>query len=109
MQRTHRGDAIGRAGTEILNELPESSVYGLGRHIIGSNLFWYLLDPAGGMFELFSDMDQITDDAHWDAHVRRDDWDPFTIAGWEPGPGKPDFFMPSDIEVIAKAREAAGR
>ncbi len=102
-------DAIGRAGVEIVAELPDASVYGVGRHIIGSNIFWYLLDPAGGMFELFTDMDQITDDAYWDAEVRRSDWDPFTIAGWEPGPSKPDFFLPSDIDAIAAGREAAGR
>ena len=102
-------DAIGRTGMEVVGERPDSSIYGIGRHVLGSNLFWYLLDPAGGMFELFADMDQIVDDGLWAAEQRRDDWDPFTIASWEPGPSKADFFLPADIENIAKGREAAGR
>jgi len=102
-------DAIGKAGSKIVAERPESQVYGLGRHVLGANLFWYLLDPAGGMFELFADMDQIVDDEHWEAEERRDDWDPFTIASWEPGPATPDFFLPTDIDAIAAAREAMGR
>jgi len=102
-------DAIGLAGMDVVSERPESSVYGIGRHVLGSNLFWYLLDPAGGMFELFSDMDQIVDDEAWEHEERRDDWDPFTIAAWEPGPSKPDFFLPTDIDAIAKGRDAAGR
>ena len=102
-------DAIGLAGTRVVAERPEASVYGPGRHVLGANLFWYLLDPAGGMFELFADMDQITDDEAWATDERRDDWDPFTIASWEPGPSKPDFFLPADIDDLARARDAAGR
>jgi catechol 2,3-dioxygenase-like lactoylglutathione lyase family enzyme len=102
-------DAIGAAGTAVVGERPGCSVYGPGRHVLGSNLFWYLLDPAGGMFELFADMDQIVDAAAWDAGVRRDDWDPFSIAAWEPGPSLPDFFLPADLDDLARGREAAGR
>ncbi len=102
-------DAIGLAGMRVVSGRPESSVYGIGRHVLGANLFWYLLDPQGGMFELFADMDQITDDEAWAADEFRDDWDPFTIASWEPGPSKPDFFLPADIGQLAEARAAAGR
>jgi catechol 2,3-dioxygenase-like lactoylglutathione lyase family enzyme len=102
-------DAIGLAGMDVVGERPDASVWGIGRHVLGSNLFWYLLDPAGGMFELFSDMDQIVDDEQWEREERRDDWDPFTVASWEPGPSKPDFFLPTDIDDIAAGRLAAGR
>jgi catechol 2,3-dioxygenase-like lactoylglutathione lyase family enzyme len=102
-------DAIGLAGTAVVAGRPDASVYGPGRHVLGANLYWYLLDPAGGMFELFADMDQITDDGAWQVEERRDDWDPFTIAAWEPGPSKPDFFLPADIDDLARARVAAGR
>jgi catechol 2,3-dioxygenase-like lactoylglutathione lyase family enzyme len=102
-------DAIGLAGSKVVSTRPEASIYGIGRHVLGANLFWYLLDPQGGMFELFADMDQITDDESWEIGEYRDDWDPFTIASWEPGPAKPDFFLPADIEQLAEAREAAGR
>ncbi|MFZ4372663.1 MAG: VOC family protein [Mycobacterium sp.] len=101
-------DAIGRMGMNVVGESAEASVFGLGRHVIGSNLFWYLLDPAGGMFELFSDIDQITDDALWEAEYLREDWDP-TPAAWEPKAPNPDFFLPTDIDAIARGREAAGR
>ncbi|MEI7653970.1 MAG: VOC family protein [Actinomycetota bacterium] len=101
-------DGIGLRGVEVVQERPDASVYGMGRHVVGSNIFWYLLDPAGGMFEFFSDMDQITDDNLWDRDLRRDDWDPFTIASYESGTSKMDFFLPSDIDVIAAGREAAG-
>lgn len=102
-------DAIGLAGMRVVSERPGSSVYGVGRHVLGANLFWYLLDPQGGMFELFADMDQITDDEAWARDELREDWDPFTIASWEPGPSKPDFFLPADLAQLAEARAAAGR
>ncbi len=101
-------DGIGLRGFDVVHERPDASVYGVGRHIVGSNVFWYLLDPAGGMFELFTDMDQITNDDLWDNELRRDDWDPFAIATYESGNSKMDFFLPSDIEAIAAGREAAG-
>jgi catechol 2,3-dioxygenase-like lactoylglutathione lyase family enzyme len=101
-------DGIGLQGIEVVRERPDASVYGLGRHVIGSNVFWYLLDPAGGLFELFTDMDQIVDDEAWDRDVRRDDWDPVTVASYESGMSKMDFFLPSDIDDIAAGRERAG-
>jgi catechol 2,3-dioxygenase-like lactoylglutathione lyase family enzyme len=35
---------------------------GPGRHAIGSNYFWYFLNPCGGAAEYYSDMDYLTDD-----------------------------------------------
>ena len=101
-------DGIGLRGVDVVAEQPDSSIYGIGRHVVGSNQFWYLLDAAGGMFEFFADMDQITDDDRWDRELRRDDWDPFTIATYESGVSKMDFFLPSDIDSIAAGRERAG-
>ncbi len=105
-------DAIGLAGMQAIAEDPECGVAGIGRHVVGANLFWYLLDPAGGMFELFADMDQITDDDRWEREERRDDWDPFTVGAWMPAEVKPDFWLPTDIDAIARGRDArvkAGR
>jgi len=102
-------DAIGLAGMEVLAERADCAIAGIGRHVVGANLFWYLLDPAGGMFELFADMDQIVDDDRWAREIRRDDWDPFTIGAWMPSDAKPDFFLPVDLDEIVRAREAAGR
>ena len=101
-------DAIGLTGAAVLAE-GGRSVAGVGRHVVGANLFWYLLDPAGGMFELFADMDRIVDDEAWERDQRRDDWDPFGIAAWAPGEPAPDFWMPVDLDELVAARAAVGR
>ena len=102
-------DAIGLAGMAAVIERPSCQVAGIGRHIVGANLFWYLLDPAGGMFELYADMDQILDDDLWERERRRDDCDPFAVAAWNSAGPEPDFWMPSDLDAIAAGRAAAGR
>lgn len=33
----------------------------VGRHILGSNLFWYFNNPCGGRTEYYADMDQMND------------------------------------------------
>ena len=37
---------------------PDSPV---GRHVLGSNLFWYFNNPCGGRTEYYADMDQMDD------------------------------------------------
>lgn len=105
-------DAVGQFGTSILNESPDAHVVGIGRHNLGSNVFWYLKDPAGNMFEFFSDMDQIVDDELWDRVHRRDDWDgadgPAGFSVWGPKDPPEAFISPPDLAEIAKAREALG-
>ncbi len=104
-------DAIGAAGSAVLAERPDAHVVGVGRHVLGSNLFWYLFDPAGNMFEFFADMDQISDDAAWDREQRRDDWTPDEtgLSAWGPREAPDVFFTPPDLDAIGAAREAAGR
>ena len=36
--------------------------FGPGRHIFGSNIFWYFWNPAGGLLEITADLDCIDDD-----------------------------------------------
>jgi len=36
--------------------------FGPGRHIFGSNIFWYFWNPAGGLLEITADLDSIDDD-----------------------------------------------
>ena len=55
----------------MLEDHPERHVWGLGRHHIGSNFFWYLKDPAGNFSEYYSDIDCIVDDAAVEAGGRR--------------------------------------
>jgi hypothetical protein len=43
----------------------------VGRHILGSNLFWYFNNPCGGRTEYFADMDLMDDDWKpriWEQH-----------------------------------------
>lgn len=104
-------DAIGKAGIAVVAEREDASIVGVGRHNLGSNMFWYLTDPAGNMFEFFSDMDQITDDEAWDRDHGRRDWEgsdgPAGFSVW--GPKEPEvFFNQPDLAEIGAAREALG-
>ena len=99
------------AGQAIVAEREDAGVVGVGRHFLGSNVFWYLKDPAGTMFELFSDIDQITDDEAWERDHCRRDWGgsdgPAPVSVWGPKE-PPEFFTPADIAEIGAAREALG-
>ncbi|GAA2030174.1 VOC family protein [Catenulispora yoronensis] len=86
-------DEVGRGATTMLEGHPERHVWGLGRHHIGSNFFWYLRDPAGNFSEYYSDLDCIVEDALWE---------PAVVAGmkglynWGPPP-PPSFLAPEDL------------
>ena len=79
---------------------------GLGRHVIGSNVFWYMNDPCGTMFEFFTDMDDIRDDEAW---TPRTDWELGEFAKWGPRQPPHEFAFPADLDEIAAARESEGR
>jgi len=92
-------DAVARAATLYLQRHPERQIAGPGRHVIGSNVFWYMKDPCGNYFEFFTDMDYIERDDTWQA---RPDWPlegNWSIWG-DPEPPEV-FFQPDDIEDIA--------
>jgi catechol 2,3-dioxygenase-like lactoylglutathione lyase family enzyme len=48
-------------GKELLKKGWEPKM-GPGRHVIGSNYFWYFKSPCGGAMELTADMDRADDD-----------------------------------------------
>lgn len=52
-------------GGKRLTEKGWETFVGPGRHVLGSNYFWYFKTPCGGNFELACDMDYLTDD--WQA------------------------------------------
>ena len=104
-------DAVGKAGQAVLAERPDANVVGVGRHFLGSNVFWYLTDPSGTMFEFFSDIDQIIDDEAWERDHCRRDWmgsdGMAPISVW--GPPEPETFLnPADLPAIGAARQALG-
>lgn len=97
-------DEIGKGAHNLLAVDPNRHAWGLGRHFLGSNLFWYFRDPSGNFAEYFCDLDQIPDPAEWEAR----DWDPSkALYAWGPPP-TPDFVSPHDVEEIAAAMAAHG-
>ncbi len=61
--------------------------WGLGRHVIGSNFFYYIRDPWGSFAEYFHDLDYIPEDCAWQA---RDFPEQDALYKW--GPPVPDDF-----------------
>ena len=37
-------------------------IWGIGRHGPGNNLFSYYEDPAGNLFEIYAELEQVPDD-----------------------------------------------
>ena len=84
-----------------------TSHLGPGRHVMGSNSYWYFWSPAGGVTECSSDMDYITDD--WEE--KHHETVPHGGVGWyarpsdaalRPGHGK----WPQLSEALVKAPAA---
>jgi catechol 2,3-dioxygenase-like lactoylglutathione lyase family enzyme len=89
-------DEIGRGAHRMLEGHPERHIWGLGRHHIGSNFFWYLKDPAGNFSEYYSDLDCIVDDALWKPEVFTD---MRALYNWGP-PVPPSFIEPEDLAAL---------
>jgi catechol 2,3-dioxygenase-like lactoylglutathione lyase family enzyme len=62
--------------------------WGPGRHVIGSNYFYYVRDPWGSFVEYYADLDYIPEDSPWDAR----DW-PEKDALYRWGPACPAEFV----------------
>jgi catechol 2,3-dioxygenase-like lactoylglutathione lyase family enzyme len=86
-------DEIGRGATAVLDAHPDAHVWGLGRHYIGSNFFWYLRDPAGNFAEYHSDLDVIDDATTWEATAVADRR---ALYAWGP-PVPSEFLAPADL------------
>lgn len=89
-------DEVGRGGNAMVATDPDRHLWGLGRHYIGSNWFWYLRDPAGNYAEYYADLDVITDDAAWRAMAVSDHR---ALYAWGP-PVPDDFIVPPDLEEL---------
>jgi catechol 2,3-dioxygenase-like lactoylglutathione lyase family enzyme len=89
-------DEVGRGATAMLQADPTRHVWGLGRHHVGSNFFWYLKDPAGNFSEYYSDMDCIIDDQLWTPEAHEGARGLFN---WGPPP-PPSFLSPEDLGAL---------
>jgi len=89
-------DEVGRGASAMLEADPSRHTWGLGRHFIGSNFFWYLKDPAGNFSEYYSDLDCIIDDALWTPGV----WEGArSLWAWGPPPPA-SFLAPDDLGAL---------
>ena len=93
-------DAIGAAAAAMVAANPRCHVWGLGRHAIGSNYFWYLRDPAGNFAEYTSDLDVIADAEAWRVATAAPVGG---LSSWGP-PVPPEFLMPEDVAAMASGR-----
>jgi hypothetical protein len=89
-------DDVGRGAHAMLEDHPERHVWGLGRHYVGSNFFWYLKDPAGNFSEYYSDMDCIIDDQLW---TPQDFEGARGMFAWGPPP-PPSLIHPDDLAAL---------
>jgi catechol 2,3-dioxygenase-like lactoylglutathione lyase family enzyme len=92
-------DEVGRGATAMLDGHPERHVWGLGRHHVGSNFFWYLRDPAGNFAEYYSDLDCIVEDALWKPGVFEG---VKGLYSWGPTPPL-SFLAPEDLAELMTA------
>ncbi|MEU9334036.1 VOC family protein [Streptomyces sp. NPDC048290] len=98
-------DEVGRGAQAMLEGRPERHVWGLGRHYLGSNFFWYLKDPAGNFSEYYSDMDCVPEDQLW---TPEDLEDGKGLFAWGPPP-PPSFVRPEDLAArMTGAHSAKG-
>ncbi len=96
-------DDVGRGATAMLEGHPERHIWGLGRHHVGSNFFWYLKDPAGNFSEYYSDMDAIVDDQTWTPEVFEG---ASGLYRWGPPPPS-SFLHPEDLAALMTGSHSA--
>ncbi len=93
-------DDVVRGGQAMVDADPDRHMWGVGRHAIGSNWFWYLRDPSGTFVEYTSDIDRITEQdlyqpKQWQGHE-------FLYSFGPPTPV--EFLEPSDLaDLVAGA------
>lgn len=92
-------DDVVRGGQRMVDQDPDRHMWGLGRHAIGSNWFWYLRDPSGLFVEYTTDIDRISAQdlyrpKEWDGHE-------FLYSYGPPTPS--EFLEPTDIAELIEA------
>jgi catechol 2,3-dioxygenase-like lactoylglutathione lyase family enzyme len=93
-------DDVVRGGQHMVDVDPDRNTWGVGRHAIGSNWFWYLRDPSGTFVEYTADIDRISAQDLY----RPKDWQGHEFL-YSFGPPVPaEFLEPTDLtELVAGA------
>jgi catechol 2,3-dioxygenase-like lactoylglutathione lyase family enzyme len=93
-------DDVVRGGQRMVDLDPDRHTWGIGRHAIGSNWFWYLREPNGTFVEYTADIDRISDQDLY----RPKDWHGHEFLYSYGPPPPPVFLEPVDLpELIAAA------
>ena len=92
-------DDVVRGGAAMVEGDPDRHVWGVGRHAIGSNWFWYLREPSGTFFEYAADIDRISDQDLY----RPKEWEGRESLYSYGAPVPKEFVLPSDIEDLLQA------
>ena len=93
-------DDVARGGSRLIEADAEAHVWGLGRHAIGSNWFWYLREPGGNYLEYSADIDRISSQELYKAKQ----WAPREHF-YAMGPPPPPLFLePADAAEILAAQ-----
>jgi catechol 2,3-dioxygenase-like lactoylglutathione lyase family enzyme len=94
-------DDVVRGGQAMIDADPDRHMWGVGRHAIGSNWFWYLREPGGTFIEYTSDIDRISEQ---DLH-RPKDWQGHEYL-YSYGPPTPaEFLEPADLADLIAASD----
>ncbi len=91
-------DDVVRGGQHMVDVDPDRHMWGVGRHAIGSNWYWYLREPGGTFVEYTADIDRISAQDLY----RPKEWRgrEFLYSFGPPPP--PEFLEPADLpELIA--------
>lgn len=92
-------DDVVRGGQAMVDADPDRHMWGIGRHAIGSNWFWYLREPGGTFVEYTSDIDRISAQDLY----RPKDWQGHEFL-YSFGPPTPaEFLEPRDLADLIAA------
>lgn len=86
-------DDVVRGGHAMIERDPARHTWGVGRHAIGSNWFWYLRDPSGTFVEYTADVDRISSQEAYSPKQWRGR--EFLYSFGPPAP--PEFLDPPDL------------
>lgn len=93
-------DDVVRGGQNMVDADPDRHMWGVGRHAIGSNWYWYLREPGGTFVEYTADIDRISAQELY----RPKDWKGHEFLYSFGPPPPPEFLEPADLaELIAAA------
>jgi catechol 2,3-dioxygenase-like lactoylglutathione lyase family enzyme len=92
-------DDVVRGGQAMIDADPGRQMWGVGRHAIGSNWFWYLREPGGTYVEYTSDIDRISEQDRY----RPKDWHGHEYLYSFGPPPPPEFLEPADMADLIAA------